>query len=255
MFIRVISITLLLSVIGVNGFAADALDKSRQLITDTNQKLQATQKAIDKADEATAQMLGEYKTTEKEIDNYRVYNGQLEEIVTSQAEELKLLENDIDKIEATGLEIMPLMQRMIDGLEQFIASDYPFLPEERRNRIERLNAGMKRADLSIAAKYRQILKAYQIEIDYGNTLEAYEGDLEEKKVTFLKVGRIGLYYLSLDRETCAAWDSAGRQWRPLDDMDFQLSIAKAIKIARKERAPDLFFAAVAPAKERQGGEK
>jgi hypothetical protein len=249
----VVSMAIALAVVtfGPNTSAADALDKSRQLVTDTNKKLQATQKTIDKADDTITQMLGEYKTTRKEIDNYRIYNGQLEEIVASQADELKLLENDIDKIEATGLEIMPLMQRMIDGLAQFIASDYPFLPEERSDRIARLNASMKRADLSIAAKYRQILEAYQIEIDYGNTLEAYEGDLDPKKVVFLKIGRIGLYYLSLDKEQCAAWDPAQQSWQPLEDMDYKLSIAKAIKIAKKQRAPELFFAAVAPARERK----
>jgi hypothetical protein len=251
MFLRALFSALLLGILHLNAYAADALDQSRELITQTNQQLQATQKSIDKADDVITQMLGEYKTVQKEIDNYRVYNGQLKEIVASQMAELRLLETDIDKIEATGLAIMPFMQQMIDGLAQFIASDYPFLPEERRTRIERLNANMKRADLSIAAKYRQILEAYQIEIDYGNTLEAYEGDLDPKKVVFLKIGRIGLYYLSLDKEQCAAWDPAQQSWQPLEDMDYKLSIAKAIKIAKKQRAPELFFAAVAPARERK----
>lgn len=253
MCFRVLALSLFLIVFSLAApvVAADALDQSRQLIGETNQKLQKTQKSIDKADDTINQMLGEYKTAQKEIDNYRVYNGQLEEIVSSQMEELRLLESDIDKIEATGLAIMPFMQQMIDGLAQFIASDYPFLPEERRTRIERLNANMKRADLSIAAKYRQILEAYQIEIDYGNTLEAYEGVHDDNRMIFLKVGRIGLYYLSLDKTQCAAWDPSQGQWRQLDDMDYKISIAKAIKVAKKQRAPDLFFAAVAPARDRK----
>ncbi|PID41048.1 MAG: hypothetical protein CR984_00035, partial [Proteobacteria bacterium] len=210
-----------------------------------------SQQKIDTVDEETRQMLGEYKTAQKEIDNYRVYNGQLQAIVDSQMEEMRQLTEDIDKIEATGLRIMPFMQQMIDGLSHFIDSDYPFLPEERQKRIDRLNADMKRADLSIAAKYRQILEAYQIEIDYGNTLEAYQGNLEGRKVMFLKIGRIGLYYLSLDKQRCAAWDPTRKQWRALTDVDYKRSIDKAIKIAKKQRPPDLFFAAVAPAEERE----
>jgi hypothetical protein len=253
MYLRVFALSVFLIVCNLAAavHAADAIDKSRQLIGETNQKLKQAQQQINQADEAIAQMLGEYKTTQKEIDNYRVYNGQLEEIVASQMEELGLLESDIDKIEATGLAIMPFMRRMIDALTEFIASDYPFLPAERRTRIERLNANMKRADLSIAAKYRQILEAYQIEIDYGNTLEAYEGLHDDKRVVFLRLGRIGLYYLSLDKEQCAAWDPAQQSWQPLDDLDYKLSMAKAIKIAKKQRAPDLFFAAVAPARDRK----
>jgi septal ring factor EnvC (AmiA/AmiB activator) len=250
MILRVLTIAVLLSAIGINSAAADALDQSRQIINQTNQELQATQKAIDKTDETIAQMLSEYKSVNKEIDNYRIYNGQLKEIVDSQMGEMQVLANDIDKIEATGLKIMPFMQKMIDGLDRFIASDFPFLPEERQKRLARLNANMKRADLSIAAKFRQILEAYQIEIDYGNTLEVYEENLKDKKVVFLKIGRIGLYYLSLDKEHCGAWEPIQHQWQPLEDMDYKLSIAKAIKIAKKQRAPDLFFAAVPPARRR-----
>lgn len=251
MIFRVLAFAVLLSVICFNAAVADSLDESRRIINRTNDKLQSTQKTIDKTDEEIVRMLNEYKAANKEIDNYRVYNGQLREIVASQLAEMQRLTNDIGKIEATGLEIMPFMQKMIDGLEQFIASDYPFLPDERRKRIARLNANMKRADLSIAAKFRQILEAYQIEIDYGNTMEVYEATQEERKVVFLKIGRIGLYYLSQDKQDCAAWDPVQRQWRPLEDMDYKISMAKAIKIAKKQRAPDLFFAAVPPARIRQ----
>ncbi len=248
---RILIATALLTLASLDAGAEDALDESRRIITQTNAQLQTSQQKIDTVDEETRQMLGEYKTAQKEIDNYRVYNGQLQAIVDSQMEEMRQLTEDIDKIEATGLRIMPFMQQMIDGLSHFIDSDYPFLPEERQKRIDRLNADMKRADLSIAAKYRQILEAYQIEIDYGNTLEAYQGNLEGRKVMFLKIGRIGLYYLSLDKQRCAAWDPTRKQWRALTDVDYKRSIDKAIKIAKKQRPPDLFFAAVAPAEERE----
>ncbi len=251
MFRRIVVLTALMTFSASVLWAADALDKSRQIITQTNKNLQSSQKRIDQADDEIMRMLGEYKAAQKEIDNYLVYNGQLKEIVDSQMEEMRLLEGDIDKIEATGLQIMPFMQKMIDGLARFITSDYPFLPAERKERIERLNANMKRADLSIAAKYRQILEAYQIEIDYGNTLEAYEGNLEDRKVNFLKIGRIGLYYLRLDKEKCGAWDPVKKQWQELNDIDYTVSIDKAIRIAKKQRSPDLFFAAVASAKERK----
>jgi chorismate mutase len=248
---QLFSIAVLLIMLGQHALAADSLDQSRRIITQTNEQLQSSQKTIDKTDEQIARLLSEYKALHKEIANYRIYNRQLREIVASQTEEMHLLTEEIEKIEATDIQIMPFMQQMIDGLAQFIASDAPFLPAERRMRIERLNANMKRADIGIASKFRQILEAYQVEIDYGNTMEAYEGDLEDRKVVFLKIGRVGFYYLSLDKQRCAAWDSAQRKWHLLEDMDYTLSIAKAIKIAKKQRAPDLFFAAVPRAEARQ----
>ncbi|MGD9212387.1 MAG: DUF3450 domain-containing protein [Desulfobacteraceae bacterium] len=251
MVYKVLFTLLVMSIVGTNISADDSLDQSQQIISQTNTTLRQSQKKIDQADEQTVKMIEEYKTAKKEIENYLVYNQQLTDIISSQKKEMELLKGDIDKIDCTAQQIMPFMQKMIDGLAQFIASDFPFLLDERKTRLESLNKNMKRADLSIAVKYRQIMEAYQIEMDYGNTIEAYEENLDNKRVSFLKLGRIGLYYLSLDKKYCAAWNQEKRKWQLLDDMDYKLSIAKAIKIAKKQRAPDLFFAAVEPAKDRK----
>ena len=60
-------------------------------------------------------------------------------------------------------QITPLMLRMIDGLEEFVRLDLPFLLNERRDRIERLRTIMDRADVAVSEKFSQVLQAYQIE--------------------------------------------------------------------------------------------
>lgn len=231
--------------------ASDGLTQSRKLSTQTNTTLQKSQKSIDNLDDIRQAMLAEYDAVSRELENYRVYNKQLQEIVDSQHAEMAALERQSGEIEVTKREIMPLMERMIDTLERFVQKDRPFLPDERAARIASLRADMKRADLSIAAKYRQILESYQIEIEYGNTIEAYQGNVEGKQVDFLKVGRIGLYYQSRDGSRSAVWNVQTGAWQPLEGSEYHIAIAKAIKIARKRRSPELFFAAVAPAKERR----
>jgi hypothetical protein len=37
---------------------------------------------------------------------------------------------------------------------------------------------MTRADVTNAEKFRRIMEAYQIENDYGNTIEAYRANIE-----------------------------------------------------------------------------
>ena len=214
MWKKTVTLALLISLAGMD-VHANALDEARRVIHRTNNTLQASQQTIDRADAQIMQMLAKYKTTAREIDNYLVYNRQLGDIVASQEDELRILQDDMAKVAAVKRQIMPFMQQMIDGLAGFIGSDLPFLPKERNTRIDTLNQNLKRSDLTLAAKFRQILEAYQIEIDYGNTIEAYEGDVADKKVDFLKIGRIGLYYLSPDKKTCAAWHpwrSSGRPW-------------------------------------------
>lgn len=237
-------LVLALSSVAMSAMAADKLEQSKSLVSQTNQSLAASQKTIDKVDEKSERMFDQYKSVQAEIENLEVYNRQLSDIVTSQEDEKDVLNKSINGIEKTAQGIMPFMEKMIGALETFIASDYPFLPQEREARIQRLRDSMKRADISVAAKYRQILESYQIELDYGNTIEAYDGEVDGKKVTFFKLGRVGLYQLSFDKTSVKAWNIEKGQWQVLDDMDYKISIVNAIKIAKKQKSPDLFFAAI-----------
>src|SRR3546814_4645599 len=86
--------------------------------------------------------------------------------------------------------VTPQMSRMVEVLGEFIAADLPCLPEERADRLAGLQDLLPRADVSLAEKYRRILEAYQIESDYGRTLEAWRGELpgdaESRSVEFLR---------------------------------------------------------------------
>ena len=73
---------------------------------------------------------------------------------------------------------MPLMLRMIDGLDQFVQLDVPFLLEERTTRVARLRDLMERSDVSVSEKFRNVFEAYQVENDYGRTIEAYKASLD-----------------------------------------------------------------------------
>ena len=51
-------------------------------------------------------------------------------------------------------------------------------------------------------QFRLLLEAYQLEQDYGNRIESWRGPLalegQELSVGFLRVGRVALYYQTLD---------------------------------------------------------
>jgi hypothetical protein len=131
---------------------------------------------------------------------------------------------------------------MIDVMAQFVELDLPFLPEERQTRIAQLQTLMERADVTISEKYRRILEAYQVETEYGRTIEAYQGELsgEEKArtVDFLRIGRVSLYYLSLDGREVGMWNNKTHAWMVLDNA-YRQSVEQAIKVARKQLPPDL----------------
>ena len=101
---------------------------------------------------------------------------------------------------------------------------------------------MKRADVTGAEKYRQIMEAYQIENEYGRTIEAYRSTLDlggrEATVDFLRFGRIALVYQTPDGTELGVWNQKKGAWEPLDS-SYRSAIRDGIRIARKKASPDL----------------
>jgi hypothetical protein len=212
----------------------------------TNRAAAASQAKINTLDDDTQTMLGDYRATLRETESLRRYNEQLELQIKSQEEELTSIQHQIQDIERTNREIYPLMQRMIETIDAFVKLDVPFLMEERTKRVATLKEIMNRADVSTAEKYRRILEAYTVEMEYGRTLEAYEGKLGEgeaaRTVNFLRIGRVGLLYQTLDEDETGYWDVDKKAWEK--DNSYSGDVAFALKVARKQKAPDLIIAPV-----------
>ncbi len=202
----------------------------------------AVQERINNLDDESREMLNEYRQAMSQIADLQAYNEQLESLVATQNVELADFERRFQDIETTKRRILPLILRMVDVLEEAISVDTPFLPEERAMRIASLRELMARPDVPTSEKYRRVTEAYQIELEYGHTIESYEGELEldgEKlTVAFLRYGRLGLYFMTLDGLQIGMWDKNQSRWTLLDN-SFRQSMDRAMRIARKQLPPDL----------------
>lgn len=221
---------------------AEALEQAVEQQVQTDTAAQRTQQQIDSLDDETRELLAEYRSVLNQQESLAAYNGQLEQLVDSQQSELASLEEQLTNIDATQRDIVPLMIKMVDVIDQFVQLDSPFLPEERHNRVSQLKAMMDRADVNLAEKFRRILEAYQVETEYGRTIEAYQGELEtaeqKRTVDFLRVGRVGLYYLTLDQKEAGMWDQHSQDWQVLPRDTIQ-PVIQGLKVARKQLPPDL----------------
>jgi Protein of unknown function (DUF3450) len=206
-----------------------------------NQAATTSQEGIDAQREAAEDAGVQYARYTLEADSLERYNTQLEEQVRSQEEELASIEEQLAGIETTTREIQPLMQTMVDTLRTFVALDIPFLIEERTTRVQNLVDLLGRADVAISEKYRRILEAYQIELEYGRTLEAYEGRLGDgdsaRTVVFVRLGRIALMYRTEDGSEVGYWDRDQGTW--IEAPEYVEEIEEALRVARQEGAPDL----------------
>lgn len=207
-----------------------------------NEAAAEAQALIEELSNDTDRLVAEYRRTLQETQALDVYNGQLEELIASQDREMSSLRKQIDEVSVVQRQIMPLMLRMIDALDTFVELDKPFLAEEREERVASLRALMDRSDVALSEKYRRLMEAFQIENEFGRTIEAYRGTLEtggqSRTVDFLRIGRIALLYQTLDAQESGAWDAEQKDWIPLSD-DYRNSIRQGLRIARKQVAPDL----------------
>ncbi|HJR71161.1 MAG TPA: DUF3450 domain-containing protein [Gammaproteobacteria bacterium] len=199
------------------------------------------QETLDQLRERQQDAAGRYAQALADAESLERYNSQLQEQVESQEEEIASIERQLVEIEQTNREVQPLMQQMVDTLEQFIALDIPFQLEERTNRVQNLRNLMPRADVTISDKYRLILDAYLIELEYGHTLETYEGRLvsggTERTVEFAQLGRVSLMYRTLDGSETGYWDADKDEW--VADESYREAVEEAIRVAKRDGAPDL----------------
>ncbi|GMM73077.1 DUF3450 domain-containing protein [Alteromonas gracilis] len=213
-----------------------------------NESAAKSQEKINGITDQIDSKLQQFKTLMKEIEGLEVYNTQLRKQINNQEQEMADLNSAIDEVSVVERQITPLMMRMIDGLEQFVELDVPFLPEERANRVADLRAMMDRADVAASEKFRRVMEAYQVEMDYGRTMEAYSGihsiNGQERDVEFLRLGRTALIYQTRDASMQGVWNKQTRQWEELDS-GYRTQITKGLRMAKKQLAPDLLMLPVA----------
>ena len=213
-----------------------------------NESANKSQQRVDEISEQIQTKLQQFKQVNKEIDGLNVYNRQMQTQIDNQLQELSQLAVSMEQVSIIERQVSPLMARMIDTLEAFVSLDVPFLPEERSNRIAGLKSMLDRADVAVSEKFRRVLEAYQVEVEYGRTIEAYSGLLtvagEERDVDFLRVGRVGFVYQTRDGKQLGMWDQASGDWKPLP-AEYRTQISKGLRIARKQITPDLIVVPVA----------
>ncbi len=222
--------------------AAGPLDSSIAIEKEMNKAAKSTQKTVDKLADETTDMAQTYQLKLQSIDSVKAYNASIEGYIRRQEAEMASLQKQMDGIDDTERAVIPMMEDMIEAIDQFIHLDVPFLLKERENRINFLREMMLRVDVSNSEKYRKILEAYQIENDYGSSVEAYEETVndsgEDKTVDFLRFGRVALVWQSRDEETRKYWNNDSRTWEPLGD-EYRRSIRDGIKMARGQANLDL----------------
>ena len=199
------------------------------------------QNKIDSADEATREALRELRAAEREADRLKAYNAELAPLVERQADSIAQREQALSTLSETREALPVLLRDMVDRLRQWVDEDLPFLQEERLARVEELENMLANAEMSASDKLDRLLAAWRTELDYGREMDAWRGQLvgtENREVDYLRLGRVGWYYVTPDGSEGGVWKRRDAQWQPLNDEQLA-EVHKGLRIAREQRAPEL----------------
>ena len=231
-----------------SSFAADAVDASIKIEKEMDRKAARSQRKIDKFEDQRDTMNAQYRDILEKIDQNRIYNKQLETTVNSLKDELVSMQTQIDGIEDTEKGLAPLMNEMIEALDQFVALDLPFEVEFRSKEVQKLRDLMGRGDVTTSEKFRRILEAYQFEVDYGSEVKAFTADIDDVEMEFLRFGRIAFINRTRDGKEANVWNNKTKQWEYLPS-EYYLPIRNGIRMARNEAQKGLVVLPIQAAEE------
>lgn len=222
---------------------AENLNDAQAVQSKTNQASAVSQQRIDTSAEKALSLEAEIEQLREEVSNLKIYRDHLSSIVDSQTQEVNSLNEQIEQVAQTRQGVVPLMYHMLGGLKEIVANDKPIRKAQREERIAKLDAMMSRADVADAEKFRRILEAYQIEMDYGTRLGVYQGKIElseneQIKADVLYLGRVSLVARSLSGESFWSWSQQEKAWQPVG-VEQKTELDKAFALANKQIAPSM----------------
>lgn len=229
-----------LCLIAGSALAQDSFSRAQSTSRDTTRAASLSQDKIDRLSDQARALLEKYRAQLWKAQQLQLYVRQLESTLKQQEQRKVKLTEQLDRLERTREELVPMLVRMVDGLEQFVSLDLPFLPDERKQRIERLRKTLANPELPVSEQYRRVFEAYQVEADYGRNLEAWRGPLQGQSqiVDYLRIGRMAWYYLSLDGKAAWQWDRQDASWQAVPS-HLVAAIHKGLRVASEQAAPEL----------------
>lgn len=214
----------------------------QQTVTNSITQNQTAQSEIDRAlERGTADMeelrikKDDLRWTEYQITKYKQYiEAQKERIAEMERQKLAMYEIQ------RALE--PYLDEAYLALAELVENDLPFLRDERKARLDNLQADLNDHRLSLSEKTAHLLDALRVENSYAIALntENVVLDLENGPVNvrLLNVGRLALYYQTDDGSQSGWYDKATGEWRVMSAKEGK-ELAQALNIVDKRTVPAL----------------
>jgi len=118
----------------------------------------------------------QYSSILKQISDVSVMADYRAAQIEGQKSTISDLRAQIEGVSATTEAVGPMIDKMVVAIEREIVSDIPFKLDERYGRLDVLKETVADKAATPSEKMRKALNIYNIEVGYGQSMEAYKGD-------------------------------------------------------------------------------
>ncbi len=203
---------------------------------------QSAQKAVDQWRGDRERLTARFELLQEEIKQLKDRDAELQTAVDATRERLAGKNRQLAEISRITGEITPFLDELLVKLQTVSQEGPPFLQQERQQRSEKLQALVRDPAVSVGEKYRRLMEGLLVEAEYGATTEVYQAhiDLQGQStlVDIFRLGRLNLFYLSLDQHSCGLYNGAAKTWEPLDGT-YLRPIKSAVAMAAKRQPVEL----------------
>lgn len=199
---------------------------------------QLAQKEVDRWRGDKERLTARFEQLEQESELLKARSEELRQSVATTEHRLAEKRQQLAEIERITGEIVPFLDELYGRLQEVSSQGPPFLREERDQRIARLQAVLADPAVSVGERYRRLMEGLLIEAEYGFSTEVYQEYISlgttPTLVEVFRLGRLNLFYLTLDHTQCGYYNEATKTWEQLAESHLHV-IRSAMAMAGKRQ--------------------
>ncbi len=196
-------------------------------------------------------LAAETHALELELKLLKARSLRLEGYAEQRRQEIAKLNQGLTEMTKIGLSLEPFLDELLGRLKDFCADDLPFAVVERERRLADLEAALDSYEVDLPEKLSRMMEVLKIEAGFGRGFEVGEEVIDradgKTTVRVIRLGRLGLYYLTLDGAQAGWFNRADKTWEDLPG-GYTEAVKEALRMALKQRAFDLVKLPVAGGK-------
>ena len=223
-------------------FPAEHEPKVMQRMTRATETAVKTQQEMESWLTEKEQLLQAIGDSRLELEHLRYQEKKYLFQIKKEQKTLKKLEREGQEAERMLMELEPDLAVRVDTLKETIDAGLPFLNQERQERVAMLRESLMDHRLGLDAKLRRVLEAYLIETGYGRDVESSMQRIalagQTTTVRLFRLGRLGLFYLTMDNTQAGCWSRDRNDWVPLPPAMIS-TLNTAMDIAQRKQAAEI----------------